>query len=143
MSLYSIDVRNPELVAHAVLATPRGAPASSAARNVQTGQQCRSMLMMTISLWDSPYFIGYHHGFILGPLGTILRATSGILGATLGFTLLGAILGASWEPGSSWGDLGSHLWHFGSHFGIHLVVGAILGAFREGALGGEPHYHCV
>ena len=30
MSLYSIDVRNPELVAHAVLATPRGAPASSA-----------------------------------------------------------------------------------------------------------------
>ena len=40
-------------------------------------------------------------------------------------------------------DLESHLGHLGSHFGIHLVVGAILGAFREGALGGEPHYHCV
>ena len=70
-------------------------------------------------------------------------------GATLGFTLLVAILGAfsellgrsgeppraSWQPlldspcwvpswvhsGSSWEDLGSHLGHLGSHFGIHLV----------------------
>ena len=84
------------------------------------------------------HLVGCHLGCSLGALGAILGATSGILGAgaTLGitFTLLGAILGASWEPGSSWGDLGSHLWHFGSHFGIHLVVGAILGAFREGAL---------